>query len=341
MKDPVVSVLLTTYNQAPWLRQSIESVLAQTYPDWELLVIDNGSTDETSAVLEEYRFDPRVRVIRYERNSPHTVICNDAIRKARSTYISILYGDDYYLPSKLERQVAAFETLPPAYGVVYCAGYRLMSNGDRQMLPCGNHQGDILEKLLTVPQFFQPIAPLLRRECLLQYPFNEALFIEGEGVHNRIAMTFHYWPLNEPLVVMRDRDNNLGKEIGPNLERCLCIYDDLFIHPGFPPRLRHLQGQALGATYRMAGWEALRRERNYPQARQWLKQAVRENRSLFKDPRVLAGLIMTHLPRIFAAAANGLLDLLFGAPAPPIKTPLAPISAMPEASQSPVARSQT
>lgn len=342
MKDPIVSVLLTTYNQAQWLRQSIESVLIQTYPDWELIVLDNGSTDETCLLLEEYRSGDRVHVIRYQRNSPHTVICNDAIRRARGKYVSILYGDDYYLPSKLERQVAVFETLPSTYGVVYCAGYRLMSQGELRILPCGSYRGNILDKLLTLPQFFQPVSPLIRRECLLTFPFNEALFIEGEGVHNRIAMKYHYFPLNEPLVVMRDHENNLGKEIGPNLERCLLIYEDLFAHPEFPTRLRHLQGQALGGTYRIAGWEALRRERNYSQARQWLKKAVTENRFLLRDPRVLAGLIMTHLPRVVAAFVNGLLDRLFGAPVPPVKAPIAPVCALPEAtSETSIVRSQT
>lgn len=342
MKDPIVSVLLTTYNQAQWLRQSIESVRAQTYPNWELIVVDNGSADETCLLLEEYRSCRQIRIIRYEQNLPHTLICNSAIRGARGKYISILYGDDYYLPAKLERQIAVFETLPSAYGVVYCAGHRLMSNGELRFLPCGNYQGDILEKLLTSPQFFQPIAPLIRRECFLKYPFNEALFIEGEGIHVRIALKFHYSPLHEPHVVMRDHDNNLGKEIGPNLERCLIMCKNLFVHPDFPPRLNHLQGQALGSIYRIAGWEALRRERDYPQARQWLKKAVTENRSLFRDPRVLTGLIMTHLPRVVATFVNGLLDSLFGAPVPPVKAPIAPVRAFPEAtSETSIARSQT
>jgi teichuronic acid biosynthesis glycosyltransferase TuaG len=140
--------------QWEWLRKSIESVLGQTYPDWELIVVDNGSTDETVSLLEQYQSHQKILVIRYERNSPHTVICNEAIQQARGRYVSILYGDDYYLPSKLERQVGVIETLAPSFGVVYCAGYRLMSSGEMKSLPCGSYQGDILEKLLTNPQFF-------------------------------------------------------------------------------------------------------------------------------------------------------------------------------------------
>lgn len=333
MPTPLVSVVLTTYNQAQWLAQAVDSVVAQTFQDWELWLIDNGSTDRTPEIAEPYGADPRIHIIRHERNQPHTRICNAAFRQARGRYVSLLYGDDYYLPLKLERQVAVFAGLPEAFGVVYASGYRLMQDGELRLLPCGSFRGEILEALLTHPQFFQPIAPLIRRECLLRYPFNERLFIEGEGIHNRIAMRYHYAPLAEPLVVMRDHENNLGKEIGPNLERCRIIYDDLFAHPDFPPRLHYLQGRALGATYRMAGWETLRRERDYAQARRWLKQAVQYDRSLLRDFRVLVGLLLTCLPRMLSEWANNLLDSFFGVPIPPVKVPLAPVIAMPEASQ--------
>ena len=342
MSNPTVSIVLTTYNQAQWLAQAVDSVIAQTFSDWELLLIDNGSADATPEVVERYRSDQRIHAIRYAQNQSHTVICNAAFRQAKGRYISLLYGDDYYLPSKLERQVAEIEQLPEEFGVVYSSGYRLMQNGELRLLSCGSFRGDILDALLTCPQFFQPIAPLIRRECLLRYPFNERLFIEGEGIHNRIAMRYCYAPLPEPLVVMRDHENNLGKEIGPNLERCCIIYDDLFTHPDFPPRLQYRQGRALGATYRMAGWEAFRRERDYAQARRWLRRAVQYDRSLLRDLRVIAGLILTRLPRLLSASANELLDRLFGAPPPPIKAPLTPVSAMTETTQAaPVTGSRT
>lgn len=325
MSTPLVTVLLTTYNQGRWIRDSVESVVQQTYPRWELFVLDNGSTDETAAILEHYRSHPQATVIRYERNTPHTIICNKIIRQARGEFVSFLYGDDYYMPNKLERQVDAFEKLPSRYGVVYAPGFRLVADGTLRPVTCGNHDGDILEALLAQPQFFQPIAPMIRRECLLRYPFTERLFIEGEGIYTRIALRYWYHPITEPVVVMRDHENNLGKEIGPNLERCLIIYEDLFRHPEFPERLRYLKGHVLGSAYRIAGWEMIRRERNYRQARKWLFQAVAHYLKLLADARVLIGLIITSLPRFLANTLNGLLNLISGTPAPPIRVPPTPV----------------
>jgi glycosyltransferase involved in cell wall biosynthesis len=332
VNGPLVTVLLTSYNQGRWLREAIESVLAQTYREWELLLIDNGSTDHSPAIIEEYRAHPRITVVRHDRNRPHTVISNEGICRARGQYLSFLYSDDYYLPNKLERQVSAFEGLSEQFGVVYSAGYRLTSDGVLHHLPCETHRGDILAALLTRPQFFQPIAPLVRRACLLKYPFNEQLFMEGEGIFAKIAMRYLFHPLQEPLGVMRDHDSNMGKEIAPNLARNIMMYEALFAHPDFPASLQSLRGQALGGTYRIGGWEAIRRERNYDRGREWLRAAVRCNPALRRDPRVAAGLLISSLPRPLADVCNRLLNGVAGAPAPPVKEPPTPAKAEPSAS---------
>lgn len=327
MNNKTVSVLLTSYNQGQWLRESIESVLAQTMPEWELILLDNGSTDESPTIIEEYRRHPKVVTIRYERNLPLTIICNDAIRRAKGRYFSLLHSDDYYLPQKLEQQVAAFEMLPPEYGVVYSTGYRLMSDGEMRLVPCGTFRGNIMKPLLTEPQFFLPIAPLVRMECLHRYPFNETIFWEGEGIYAKIAMCYWFHPLPEPLVVMRDHPNNMGKEIASNLKRNVLMYEALFAHPDFPPDLHFLRAQALGGTYRIGGWEAIRRERNYRQGGDWLRMAIRCNPQLARNPRVLVGLVLSALPTSCADFGNHLLNLAMGAPAPPVQAPPTPVEA--------------
>jgi len=266
-----------------------------------------------------------VVVIRHERNSTLTVICNEAIRRARGRYFSLLHSDDYYLPQKLEHQLAAFESLPVEYGVVYSTGYRLMPDGALHLVPCGTHRGDILRALLTEPQFFLPIAPLVRMECLRTYPFNEAIFWEGEGIYGKIAMRYPFHPLPEPLVVMRDHENNMGKEIASNLGRNVMMYEALFSHPDFPQELKSLRGQALGGTYRIGGWEMVRRERNYAKGGAWLRKAVENHPALAKDLRVRLGLILSRLPRPVADCANLALNLVVDAPAPPVAAPPTPV----------------
>jgi glycosyltransferase involved in cell wall biosynthesis len=323
--DPEVSVVMTSYNHGQWVWESIESVLAQTFENWELIVIDNGSTDDSPQVLERCRLDPRITVIHLKQNTPITAVQNHGIRIARGRYVSLLYSDDYYLPTKLERQVAALAALPNEYGVVYSAGYRLMRDGQLHLLPCGQHRGSILHALLTEPQFFPPIAPLVRRECLLRYPFNERIFVEGEGVYVKIALGYLFHPLPEPLVVMRDHPGNMGKEIEANLLRDVLMYEHLFDRPEFPPALQYLRGVAIGGSYRLNGWQTMRRGRNYGQGRAWLRRAVAYNRRVLTNPRVIAGLVIANLPRFMADFCMGVLDRVGGVPPPPVNGPETPI----------------
>lgn len=326
MMKPIVSVILTSYNHAQWVRESIESVLAQTYPHWELIVLENGSTDGSASIIEEYRKHDQVVVVRFQQNQPHTAISNMGIKISRGRYISFLYSDDYYLPEKLERQVSEFEKLDDSYGVVYSAGYRLMRDGQLQPMPCGVHQGNVLRELLTKPQFFQPIAPMVRRECVERYPFNERIFIEGEGLFAKIAMRYGFKSMPDPLVVMRDHENNMGKEIEPNLRRNLLMYESLFAHPDFPPELVPLRGTILGTIYRIFGWDAIRRERNYHNGRQWLQLAVQHNPVLRRDWRVLTGLMLSALPKPCANAGNRMLDIMRPA-CSPVSAPPTPVEA--------------
>lgn len=319
MTVPAVSVILTSYNQRQWLRQSVDSVLAQTFEDWELILIDNGSTDGSVSIAEEYRRDPRVVVVRHDRNEPHTVISNDAVRRSRGRYVSFLYSDDYYLPAKLARQVPVLDSLGDRYGVVYSAGYRLMPDGSLRDVPFANLDGDVLEPLVRQEQFFMPISPLVRREALLRYPFNETIFMEGEGIFTKLALGYHFHPLPEPLAVMRDHATNMGKEIVNNLKRGVIMCEEIFDHPEMPARLRPLKGHVLGTTYRLGGWQMIRRLRDYKQGRLWLTTAVRYEPALAFDPRVLAGLTLALLPSVAANACLDLLNATVGAPpAPPV-----------------------
>ena len=104
-----VTAAITTYNRAPYLEGAIESVLGQTLGDYELLVVDDGSTDDTEAVLAPYR--DRVRAVR-QANGGRSAARNTAVREARAPLISFLDSDDRWLPGKLARQVPVLEADP-------------------------------------------------------------------------------------------------------------------------------------------------------------------------------------------------------------------------------------
>src|SRR5271166_6410356 len=98
---PAVSVVIPTYNRSALLPSAVESVLAQTFTDYELIVIDDGSTDDTCERLKPYM--GRIRYC-YQDNRGASAAQNKGIEIARGTWVSILGSDDLWLPAKLERQ---------------------------------------------------------------------------------------------------------------------------------------------------------------------------------------------------------------------------------------------
>lgn len=107
---PLVSILMVTYNRLPYIRDAINSVRAQTYSTWELIVVDDGSTDGTGDVVAAYH-DPRIRFIRHSENKGVHAARTRALEEARGKYIAVLDSDDLWSDSgKLEAQVSFLES---------------------------------------------------------------------------------------------------------------------------------------------------------------------------------------------------------------------------------------
>lgn len=105
----LVSVIMPTYNCGRFIRESIDSVLSQTYTNWELLIVDDCSTDETETIIAGYS-DKRIQYMRNEHNMGAALTRNRALREAKGKYIAFLDADDVWLPHKLEKQIAFMET---------------------------------------------------------------------------------------------------------------------------------------------------------------------------------------------------------------------------------------
>jgi hypothetical protein len=110
---PLVSVLMSVYNNAPTLRAALDSVLAQTFPDFEFIIIEDGSTDVSKAIIQRYP-DPRLVVIENERNLGLTAALNVGLHRAGGAYVARMDADDVALPTRLEKQVAYLEQHPEA-----------------------------------------------------------------------------------------------------------------------------------------------------------------------------------------------------------------------------------
>jgi glycosyltransferase involved in cell wall biosynthesis len=127
---PKVSVIVPNYNHAPYLRQRIDSILAQTFQDFELILLDDASTDDSRSILSSYSGNPHVSAIHFnEKNSGSTFKqWNKGVRPARGEYIWIAESDDYADPRFLERLVPILDTKPQVV-FVNCRSFRTNASG--------------------------------------------------------------------------------------------------------------------------------------------------------------------------------------------------------------------
>lgn len=107
--NDMVSVIMPSYNTAEYIAESIQSVLNQTYTNWELIIVDDCSTDNTDETVEPYLSDSRIYYLKNDKNSGAAVSRNRALREAKGKWIAFLDSDDLWLPEKLEKQIAFME----------------------------------------------------------------------------------------------------------------------------------------------------------------------------------------------------------------------------------------
>lgn len=104
-KQPLVSIIMPTYNCGKFIKKTIDSVINQTYSNWELIIVDDCSKDDTEKVLKKYEKDKRINYIKLEKNSGAAVARTEAMRMAKGNYMAFLDSDDLWYPEKLEKQL--------------------------------------------------------------------------------------------------------------------------------------------------------------------------------------------------------------------------------------------
>ena len=163
---PLVSVIIPAFNASEHIRQTLESVLSQTYQDIEVIVVDDGSSDTTTDIVGEFvKKDARFQLFQ-QKNAGVGAARNTAIRKARGKYVAPLDADDVWFPEKLEKQVACMEQYGTETGLVYCGNqlfdeHGLVSNGHPETV-----EGRLRHALLFRNVVGCASAPLFRATAL-------------------------------------------------------------------------------------------------------------------------------------------------------------------------------
>jgi glycosyltransferase involved in cell wall biosynthesis len=209
---PKVSVVIPTYNRAGFLRLAVQSVLNQSFGDFEILIVDDASEDDTPAVVAGFA-DARIRYIRHERNRRIAGTRNTGIVNSAGDYIAFLDDDDEWLPSKLAQQVAALDSSAGSVGAVYTA-FAQVDVATQQIFRTikPRKRGHILHELCIRNWIGTASTVCLRRQCLDEVGlFDESVaFGEEYDMWIRIAHRFDFKYIDDVLVRYGLHSNRLS-----------------------------------------------------------------------------------------------------------------------------------
>jgi len=220
-----VSVVIPTYNRANVLANSIESVLAQTYKDYELIVVDDGSTDDTAELMQKYLEDERVRYIQLEKNAGVSNARNVGAQNAMGEWIAFQDCDDHWRPQKLEKQMA-FIKANPNCGLLYSAyEFHMPDNPEAIKVPQGVCSGELVNALLIHNRIGAPTVLVQKKLFIdlggfdLSYP---ALEDWDFAIKAAIATEIGY--VDEPLVDAHYTEGSISRSVFNYYQaRCMLI----------------------------------------------------------------------------------------------------------------------
>jgi glycosyltransferase involved in cell wall biosynthesis len=275
---PAVSVVMPVYNAERYVRDAVDSILAQSFRYFELLIIDDGSRDDTPAILESYT-DPRIKVIRNEINRGLVYTANRCLDESTGDYIAIMHADDVALPHRLAAQVAYLKRHPQV-GIVG-SWYETFGNSSAVARPYTDHE-HIAAALLFNSALGHPTV-MYRKEILRlfearyardQFPIEDwEMWVRMAGV-TRLA--------NLPSILLRYRVHTTsvtgthGAKFGsesPTIKTAKPLYTQLLARLGVVATAEELDIHTrIGHGFPFEDGNAIRR------AESWLRQLIAANR---------------------------------------------------------------
>ena len=208
---------MPTFNRPQFLAPAVESLFAQTFPHWELIVADDGSGAATRNYLQQLHAPPRIRVIWLSHSGRPAVARNAALRSARGEYVAFLDSDDLWLPQKLERQIASLRCHPQrkwgytAFSVVDAGSQPKTATSARNR---STASGWIIEKILNDETVIALPSVVVARDLLERLgTFDEQLVMcEDDELWLRLALHSEIDGIDQPLTVIRRHEQHCGDD---------------------------------------------------------------------------------------------------------------------------------
>ncbi len=278
---PQVAVIIPAYNQSQYLSQAIQSVLDQTFIDWEAVIVDDGSRDDTRNVALNFT-DSRLRYI-YQENRGLSAARNTGIRSSAAPYLSFLDSDDMFLPEKLALLLAALEQ-QPELGLVAGQAVPVDENNQR------------VGKIMNTPLPQQPERLLLGNPLHVGSVLLRRSWQEQAGFFDESLRSYEDWDMwlrlgvlgchmsyvNKPVSLYRFHTAQMTR-IGAQMTRAtFAVLDKLYANPELPPAWQDLHDQAYSRAYLRAAAQAYHAEQ-YDYAKNCIENAIQLNPSLVQD----------------------------------------------------------
>jgi glycosyltransferase involved in cell wall biosynthesis len=295
---PLISIILPVYNGEKTIRETLNSVLAQTWTDFELLIVNDGSTDATLATIFEFK-DPRIQIYSYP-NAGQAASRNRGISRAVGTYIAFIDADDLWTRDKLAMQFAALQNHPEA-AVAYSWTDYISESGE--FLHPGRHitaNGDVYAELIVNNCLENGSNPLIRADALAHVGgFEESLPpAEDWDLWLRLAVKYSFVCVPAAQILYRVTVNSSSSNILKQERQCLKVLERAYDRAN----LDELKPKSFANLYKYLMWKAIE---GYPSRQNGIAAARCFWKYLHYHPEVLLSIrfMVSVLWKIAAAIA--------------------------------------
>jgi len=233
MRSPRISVYITSYNQKEYLIEAIESVLNQTLKPFEIIIVDDCSTDGSQKIIADYalRYPDLIKPIYHDQNMGIASTRNTALKAVQGDYVTFVDGDDRFLPNKIEKECQLFQINPSAH-LVFSNFYSMTSEGRHLWLWADSEsppQGDIFRQTFTIdfPRGLHFRNELINYEAWKSVGFYDSKLLIYEDYEMRIRLTkkLHAVYNKEPAAEYRRHDGGLSAlKIDYHLDNLTYLY---------------------------------------------------------------------------------------------------------------------
>ncbi len=286
---PLISVIIPAYNAEKTITETIESVLNQTFSDFEIVAIDDGSTDATLETMENVH-DPRIRLFS-QVNSGAQQTRNRGLANAVGDYVAFLDADDLWTADKLEAQL---NTLQASADAAVAYSWTDFIDGSGQVLRHGRRitvNGNALEKMLVSNFLESGSNPLIRRQALLDVGgFDESLSAAQDwDLYLRLAAKYPFVTVPRSQILYRISSHSISANVARMEKTCLKIIETAFSQA--PEPLQPLKKKSLAYLYRYLTFQALDRPEDRKKALlavRYLWLAIQYDPALRKDRRLVS-----------------------------------------------------